>query len=632
MSFLAPKIFAIPPELLEESLVITAALGFPSAIAAFGRTCWQFHRLVYCSADHHLWREIFLTTFDDPRTILRCLRDATSTGHTSTGNRSHDMDISIDWGLEFMERMEAAKLFRKHTQPTTGTGVFSSIKEGIVPDFTKALKTILRILETASPFPPHHTSSDSLPNFPPIMTVHPGEPFPAEFISRNTTWLEDLLKCGYPPILVRKYLLASHGQATPLKAFEDTVWGHPEEGTLFHRLVMQAGFRPTPSSDVSGESSSTPIVTRKTIQGEADQETAAHEVARSRVYNLRYLRPERSWGPYLSVNGSAVAESILAKRRAIFPDLEQDLSRYRINGQSVLLDELDSASGSDDVDADSEGEHELGLILGRGGLDPSFMSPKPHEVVPDYTFLAAVRVLIERNLNNRTQMDEDVWDDPQAINSSMHSILPALACLDFARMGGVPGFWSKSWVMCRGGLDDAGRVPIDDGKFAWDEKVKGKVKADESEQVVGWDWAGVTGRWIRVICWLDYRDLLLHNLHGYNGDDLAETFRMFPMTLRVTGYSKPPVPKPEEIPVGEVESLVWKLPIIHIEGEATGSNSEITRKIQGTVRMLKDGAVRWSTTSSYPGEDTPEWASEGVQIGSIGSTIGMLGMWTGADQ
>lgn len=31
-----------------------------------------------------------------------------------------------------------------------------------------------------------------------------------------------------------------------------------------------------------------------------------------------------------------------------------------------------------------------------------------------------------------------------------------------------------------------------------------------------------------------------------------------------------------------------------------------------------------------PGTSTPEWSSEAVQVGGIGSAVGVLGMWTGA--
>lgn len=79
--------------------------------------------------------------------------------------------------------------------------------------------------------------------------------------------------------------------------------------------------------------------------------------------------------------------------------------------------------------------------------------------------------------------------------------------------------------------------------------------------------------------------------------------RIFPMTLRVAGYSKPPEPGSTDNPSArELESLVWKLPVIHIEGESKGSDmdSTVIRQVRGSVRMIGDGAVRWSLVIPYP--------------------------------
>jgi hypothetical protein len=40
-----------------------------------------------------------------------------------------------------------------------------------------------------------------------------------------------------------------------------------------------------------------------------------------------------------------------------------------------------------------------------------------------------------------------------------------------------------------------------------------------------------------------------------------------------------------------------RLPIIHVEGEMTGLDHEVTRYLQGTISMIRDGVVRWSLVS-----------------------------------
>jgi len=179
---------------------------------------------------------------------------------------------------------------------------------------------------------------------------------------------------------------------------------------------------------------------------------------------------------------------------------------------------------------------------------------------------------------------------------------------------------------------------------------RGDPSADKAGVVDGWDWAGVEGEWRRVVCWMDYQDLLLHSSRTGrstgNEEDINEAIRLFPITLRITGYSPPP-PRPSppssssSTPLIQDESadpnaLIWHLPIIHFSGESrlgeegTGTQPP-SRKLKGTVKMIGDGAVLWTMTSSYVGQDEPEWVVNGVQIGCIGSAAGFVGMWTGAE-
>jgi hypothetical protein len=79
---------------------------------------------------------------------------------------------------------------------------------------------------------------------------------------------------------------------------------------------------------------------------------------------------------------------------------------------------------------------------------------------------------------------------------------------------------------------------------------------------------------------------------GFGIDELQETIRIFPMTLRVARYERPPRPPPGADP----RALIWRLPIIHVEGESRGTDTDEDRGrvVEGTVRMIGDGAVRWS--------------------------------------
>lgn len=66
-----PYLLTIPVEIIEYILTLLAADGEPSAIAALAATCHLLHNMVYGPPDSHLWRGIYLTTFDDPRPARR---------------------------------------------------------------------------------------------------------------------------------------------------------------------------------------------------------------------------------------------------------------------------------------------------------------------------------------------------------------------------------------------------------------------------------------------------------------------------------------------------------------------------------------------------------------------------------
>ena len=66
-----PYLLTIPVEIIEYILTLLAVDGEPHAIAALAAACRLLYNMVYESPDSHLWREIFLTTFDDPRPTRR---------------------------------------------------------------------------------------------------------------------------------------------------------------------------------------------------------------------------------------------------------------------------------------------------------------------------------------------------------------------------------------------------------------------------------------------------------------------------------------------------------------------------------------------------------------------------------
>jgi len=121
-------------------------------------------------------------------------------------------------------------------------------------------------------------------------------------------------------------------------------------------------------------------------------------------------------------------------------------------------------------------------------------------------------------------------------------------------------------------------------------------------------------------------------------EQIQETCRVFSIALKITGYERvvspltlPPVPamtsndvnadvegeqnqetkgkgkEKETIPeehsniMTDYNPLVYLLPVIHFEGEFRGSDVDARahRRARGTVRMIGDGAVRWTMVRFY---------------------------------
>ena len=75
----AVSLNSVPPEIIEHILIAAVADGDAESVASVSATCKYLFEIVYETLDHHLWRSLFCTTFDDPRRLkLRV--------HASDGN------------------------------------------------------------------------------------------------------------------------------------------------------------------------------------------------------------------------------------------------------------------------------------------------------------------------------------------------------------------------------------------------------------------------------------------------------------------------------------------------------------------------------------------------------------------
>ncbi|KAF2083455.1 hypothetical protein K490DRAFT_51613 [Saccharata proteae CBS 121410] len=140
---------------------------------------------------------------------------------------------------------------------------------------------------------------------------------------------------------------------------------------------------------------------------------------------------------------------------------------------------------------------------------------------------------------------------------------------------------------------------------------------------------GITGTWRRVVCFLDYNDLYFFNFESENplpGNDrppnsTAEAIRFITMRLRVKKIEPP----------GEDDGQAQ--PVVYFTGTSHSMHASwdpnANSKIRGTVRLSPEGEVRWTSFSIFHGEE--RWRSEGIQVGGMRSSRGVLGTWFDKD-
>ena len=492
------SILTLPAEVVEHILIFAAAGGFPQAIAAFAQTCKANYSIVYDSPDQHLWREIYLTTFDDPRA---------SGGGPGWGECTSAQDVleDFDWEDEYQERIWAAEYIRHQADLTYRLSAVRPTDEEVTHMNIRAFDALLSVVGTALPCPPtivlsflgggggtpHRPSPtyDQYPVFPPlpqaigrfssnIVAVGPsdagGRNFGQAARARNTAWLESTLARGYPPELTA--------------AFSGEKWEGGTAGTSLDaarfremqaagQLIACTGFIPIPVPLVAVLPVPAPYIGDGMYMSVERQLKRARRLARQRVYNMRYLSHDRHWGPFLPAERRrkspvrqrvAEDEELLQPLLALIreattppgPDHDHDHEEEQAQSGSAEDDNhsaADEGDGEDDA-SDSEGDEDDGA--------QADAEPRSSELRADWAYLAAVRMVVEANLRETVQNAQD---------------LRGLLSLDGLRPGSAP--WDCS----------AYKVP--DPPEEGSSSGKGKEKATAPDECEGWDWAGVTGIW-----------------------------------------------------------------------------------------------------------------------------------------
>ncbi|GJE87834.1 F-box protein [Phanerochaete sordida] len=200
---------------------------------------------------------------------------------------------------------------------------------------------------------------------------------------------------------------------------------------------------------------------------------------------------------------------------------------------------------------------------------------------------------------------------------------------------------------------------------SWGVQSVRPYSAPDAEKRKPWDWAGVEGKWRRVVCFMDYRDLFTFNFSSLNegplnprffDDDFTEAVRLMEVDLKVLDPIDPSSPMSSpDLPTSSRPAAAFfasgsslfgtsapsargdthpQYPPIRFEGSSKGVHSG-TSKIRGTVQMLRDGTVRWNFILCVPTDQVTSyddaanrWSAEAVQVGHVGSAMGIAGIWT----
>ena len=278
------------------------------------------------------------------------------------------------------------------------------------------------------------------------------EPNYTAHASRNTGWVRALFGARLP-----------RAWAARLAYALDAAWEGTREGQAMYRLLCATGWLPraqyASTADVEALAAMGPRDVER-WRDERVERVDARNNARRRVYNMRYPRAARGWGPFL-------------------PYCEE--LPYAADELDEGDEEMDSSDGEwyDGEQGDEHGdkeEDERGEEDGLGGVEEgivkrasaAFRIPS-HLLTPDWAFLASVRIVVEAN------MRENGWEGLNGVSE-----------LDAVRIG--------RWPPEREGQE------LGDGYMTGEgEKVKvprrDMGRKPTADSVEGWDWAGVEGLW-----------------------------------------------------------------------------------------------------------------------------------------
>ncbi|KAH8100872.1 hypothetical protein BXZ70DRAFT_1007808 [Cristinia sonorae] len=292
VSYCKNGIYDLPGEVAER--IIVELHEHPHTISALAQTCRKHRFLIYQPGDTFLWREIYLSKYDDPRR-------AVYSQHPRSRSISH-----FDWGHEFRERIWAATYFCRASGDPCGVDLSP---ESDIQDL-RALTAVLSLIDTALPISTciadlrpegktYHEYWSSIP-FQRANRLTPWEPASPDLTnnrSTNTMAFLDIVSRNFPATLLKRLdspEITPEQDATPLSR-------------ALHRLA--AYYHLISRTDASPA--------EPTVLAQGMPLLILHK----RTYDLTLIKHSRMHGPFIPLSGATADDDPY-----VYPDDEYNFT------------------------------------------------------------------------------------------------------------------------------------------------------------------------------------------------------------------------------------------------------------------------------------------------------------------
>lgn len=364
-----PSLLSLPPELIEEIIIISTLLGDTRIAATLSQTCRSFRAIVYHQFHKHLWREMFLVVFDDPRPA----RDLRTHGRAPWNQL--DLNVSNNkgkvkkrhdflWEDEYKLRIwTEAFILRRTRPPRSASPSPADESPGISStdyELCAVLETLLSVISTAAPLPYDTLASMTChghacgpphphPVFSPLLVAAHTQPTIA-LGSNNTTWLMRVLAHGLPCVLIARLTAFDEDgeaeiQKTPV-----------EWDGLLAKLIAQIGLM-TPVSSTpcsSGRPRHDPVLVAPptAVSGDADADAGGGGISNAALDAISTIEADDGDEPETGDGGD-------------MSQVARDLSELSDDGDdSDFVPQPEGEHASDESDEESESEIDGDEVLG----------------------------------------------------------------------------------------------------------------------------------------------------------------------------------------------------------------------------------------------------------------------------